>query len=90
MGQTQEESNRFKHGYASVEGETRAGRPPTGQNADVIEKVRRMVVKRPSCNNQEIVLELGIGAGSVLSFLTEDLVHAENVGETGPQSAGGA
>ncbi|PNF33352.1 hypothetical protein B7P43_G05686 [Cryptotermes secundus] len=75
MGVTQikEWFNRFKHGRMSADSEQRSGRPSTSRNADVIEKVRTLILEDRRLAIREVADEVGISRGSTNTILTEDL-----------------
>ncbi|PNF42608.1 hypothetical protein B7P43_G01287 [Cryptotermes secundus] len=74
MGVTQikEWFNRFKHGRMSADSEQRSGRPSTSRNADVIEKVRTLIMEDRRLAIREVADEVGISRGSANTILTED------------------
>ncbi|PNF29695.1 hypothetical protein B7P43_G13063, partial [Cryptotermes secundus] len=75
MGVTQikEWFNRFKHGRMSADSEQRSGRPSTSRNADVIEKVRTLIMEDRRLAIREVADGVGISRGSANTILTEDL-----------------
>jgi transposase len=75
LGVTQIEKwfNRFKDGRLLVDSDQHSGRPSTSQNADVIDKVRTLMMEDRCLTVREIADEVGISRGSTNTALTEDL-----------------
>ncbi|PNF26463.1 hypothetical protein B7P43_G15372 [Cryptotermes secundus] len=71
--QLKEWFNRFKHGPMPADSEQRSGRPSTSRNADVIEKVRTLIMEDRRLAFREVADEVGISRGSANTILTEDL-----------------
>ncbi|XP_021932642.1 uncharacterized protein LOC110836105 [Zootermopsis nevadensis] len=57
----------------SADSDQRSGRPSTSRNADVIDKVRTLIMEDRRLTVLEIVDEVGISRGSANTMLTEDL-----------------
>ncbi|PNF40093.1 hypothetical protein B7P43_G10714 [Cryptotermes secundus] len=75
MGVTQikEWFNRFKHGRMSADSDLRSGRPSTSRHADVIEKVRTLIMEDRRLAIREAADEVGINRDSANTVFTEDL-----------------
>ncbi|PNF20111.1 hypothetical protein B7P43_G04786 [Cryptotermes secundus] len=75
MGVTQIKDwfNRFKHGRMSMDSEQRSGRPSTSRNANVIEKVRTLIMEDRRLTIRQVADEVGISRGSANTTLTEEL-----------------
>ncbi|PNF42337.1 hypothetical protein B7P43_G03673, partial [Cryptotermes secundus] len=71
--QIKEWFNRFKDGHISAESDQRSGRPSTSQNADVIEKVRTLIMGDRRLTIREVADEVRISRGYANTILTEDL-----------------
>ena len=80
MGRTQvfDWFRRFKEGRTSVESDTRAGRPSTSRNEEMIAKVRTIVRNNRRLTVREIADDCGISVGSCDAVLTDDL-HMKRV-----------
>ena len=66
MGRTQvfDWFRRFKEGRTSVESDTRAGRPSTSRNEEMIAKVRTIVRNNRRLTVREIADDCGVFVGS--------------------------
>ncbi|PNF35838.1 hypothetical protein B7P43_G09433, partial [Cryptotermes secundus] len=75
MGVTQIKKwfHRFKDGRMSGDSEQRSGRPSTNRNADIIEKVRTLIMGDRRLTIREVADGVGISRGSANTILTEDL-----------------
>jgi histone-lysine N-methyltransferase SETMAR len=66
-------STAFKDGCMSADSDQRSGRPSTSRNADVIDKVRTLIMEDRRLTVREIADEVGISRGSANTILTEDV-----------------
>jgi AraC-like DNA-binding protein len=71
--QIKEWFNYFKDGRTLADSDQRSGRPPTSQNANIIENVRSVILEDRRLTVREIADEVGISTGSAHSILTENL-----------------
>jgi hypothetical protein len=60
QAETKEWFNRFKNGRMSTDSDQRSGRPSTSRNADVIDKVRSLIMEDHRLTAWEIADEVGI------------------------------
>jgi hypothetical protein len=70
--------NRFKDGRMSADSDQRSGRPSTNRNADVINKMRTLIMEDRRLTVREVGDEVGISRGSANTILTEELWDARN------------
>ncbi|PNF36917.1 hypothetical protein B7P43_G08390 [Cryptotermes secundus] len=59
--------NRFKHGRMSADSEQRSRKPSTSRNADVIEKVRTLIMEDRRLAIREVADEVGTSRGQTVN-----------------------